>query len=295
MMLRQFVDRQIITPALLSKFERITQSTLRLRNSAGIELGLLVFVFTAGILWWRGILAIQTDTWYASPNAGGRVLTPAGYWYEFVSMPIIQFIGLRWYFRLFIWARMLWQVSRLDLNLVPSHPDRCCGLGFLGGVAAALGPFLIAHSVLLSGFLADRIVYQGGRLPDYVAEIVVVALLMYILVLGPTCVFTPGLLRRRREGLSAYGVLASEYVIDFQKKWIEGRRQTNEPLIGSSDIQSLADLANSFGIVEHIRPFPFGRSAVVAVAVNVALPILPLGLTMFSLQELVTRLVKVLL
>jgi hypothetical protein len=255
----------------------------------------LVFVFTAGILWWRGILAIQADTWYASTTAGRKVLTPAGYWYQFVSMPIIQFIALRWYFRLLIWARMLWQVSRLDLNLVPSHPDRCCGLGFLGEIAAALAPFLMAHSVLLSGFLADRIVYQGGRLPDYVAEIVVVALLLYILALGPICVFTPRLLRRRREGLSAYGALASEYVIAFQKKWIEGRRPSDEPLVGSSDIQSLADLANSFEVVQHIQPFPFGRPAIAAVAVCVALPILPLSLTMFSLQELVTRLVKVLL
>jgi hypothetical protein len=65
--------------------------------------------------------------------------------------------------------------------------------------------------------------------------------------------------------------------------------------VGSSDIQSLADLANSFEVVEHIQPIPFGRSAIVAVAVCVALPILPLSLTMFSLQELVTRLVKVLL
>jgi hypothetical protein len=294
-MLLQFVDRQVITSALVLKFERIAQSALRLRNSAWIELGLLLFVFTAGILWWRGVLAIQADTWYAGTTAGRRVLTPAGYWYQFVSMPIIQFIGLRWYFRLLIWSRMLWQVSRLDLNLVPSHPDRCCGLGFLGEIAGALAPFLIAHSVLLSGFLADRIVYQGGRLPDYVPEIVVVALLLYILALGPICVFTPRLLRRRREGLSAYGALASEYVIAFQKKWIEGRRPSDEPLVGSSDIQSLADLANSFEVVQHIQPFPFGRPAIVAVAVCVALPILPLSLTMFSLQELVTRLVKVLL
>jgi hypothetical protein len=294
-MLRQFVDRQIITSNLLSNFEQIGESALRLRNSAAIELGVLVFVFTAGILWWRGILVIQTDTWYATATGGGTVLTPAGYWYQFVSIPIIQFIALRWYFRLLIWARMLWQVSRLDLNLVPTHPDRCCGLGFLGGVAAAMGPFLMAHSVLLSGFLADRILYQGGRLPDFVAEIVVVAILMYIIVLGPLCVFNPRLLRRRREGLCVYGVLASEYVIAFQNKWVEGRRQGDESLLGSSDIQSLADLANSFEVVQNIQPFPFGRRAIVAVAINVALPILPLTLTMFSLQELVSRLVKVLL
>lgn len=139
MMLLQFVDRQIITTGLLSNFECFTESAVRLRNSAGIELGLLVFVYTAGILWWRGILAIHGDTWYAGATASGEALTPAGYWYEFVSMPIIQFIGLRWYFRLLIWARMLWRVPRLDLNLVPSHPDRCCGLGFLGEIALALG------------------------------------------------------------------------------------------------------------------------------------------------------------
>jgi hypothetical protein len=294
-MMRQFVDRQIITPTLVPKFARITESAVRLRNSAGIELGLLVFVFTGGIFWWRGILAIQSDTWYATTTAAGNVLTPAGYWYQFVSMPIVQFIALRWYFRLLVWGRMLWHVSRLDLNLVPSHPDRCCGLGFLGEIAFALWPFLMAHSVLLSGFLADRIVYQGGRLPDYAAEIVAVALLLYILALGPTCVFTPRLLRRRREGLAAYGVLACEYVIGFQRKWIEGHRPSDEPLVGSSDIQSLADLANSFEVVQHIHPFPFGRPAIVGVAIYVALPILPLSLTMFSLQELVTRLVKMLL
>ena len=294
-MLRQFVDRQVITSALVSKFERIIQSALRLRSSTAVELGLLVFVFTAGIIWWRRILVIQSDTWYATTTAGGRVLTPAGYWYQFVSMPIIQFVALRWYFRLLIWARMLWQVSRLDLNLVPSHPDRCCGLGFLGGIAAALAPFLMAHSVLLSGFLADRIVYQGARLPDYAAEIVVVALWLYILALGPTCVFAPRLQRRRREGLYSYGALASQYVIGFQKKWIEDQRPSDEPLVGSSDIQSLADLANSFDVVQHIQPFPFGKPAIVAVAVYVAVPILPLSLTMFSLRELVTRLVQVLL
>jgi hypothetical protein len=102
-------------------------------------------------------------------------------------------------------------------------------------------------------------------------------------------------LRRRREGLFAYGALASEYVIAFQKKWIERRRPSDEPLVGSSDIQSLADLANSFEVVQHIQPFPFGRPAIIAVAVCVALPILPLSLTMFSLPELVTRLVHILL
>jgi hypothetical protein len=295
MMILQFVERQIITPSALPKFEGVIGSALRLRNSPVIELGLLALVFVAASFWLKGVLAIQSDTWYAAVTAGEKVLAPAGYWYQFVSLPIFQFIILRWYFRLFIWGRLLWQVSRLELRLVPSHPDGRCGLGFLGGNAFAMGPFLMAHSVLLSGFIANRILYEGTRLPDYRFEIVAVALLLYIVGLGPICVFAPRLLRQRIHGLYTYGPLASEYVIGFEKKWMEGQRPNDEPLVGSGDIQSLADLANSFAVVQNIRPFPFGKEAIIAVAVFVALPLLPLSLTMFSLQELLARLVQVLL
>jgi len=153
----------------------------------------------------------------------------------------------------------------------------------------------MAHSVLLSGFLANRILYEGTRLPEYRLEIIAEAVLLYLLALGPVCVFAPRLLRQRLHGLHTYGSLASEYVIGFEKKWIEGQRPDGEALVGTADIQSLADLANSFAVVQHIRPFPFGREAIIAVAVFVAFPLLPLTLTMFSLQELVARLVNVLL
>ena len=294
-MILQFVERQIITPSALPKFERVIGSALRLRNSPVIELGLLALVFGAASFWLKGVLAIQSDTWFAAMTAGKKVLAPAGYWYQFVSLPIVQFITLRWYFRLFIWGRLLWQISRLDLKLVPSHPDGCCGLGFLGGNAFAMGPFLMAQSVLLAGFLMNRILYEGTRLPDHRFEILAVALLLYLIGLGPVCVFAPRLLRQRLHGLYTYGPLASEYVIGFEKKWIEGQRPDGEALVGTADIQSLADLANSFAVVQHIRPFPFGREAIIAVAVFVALPLLPLSLTMFSFQELVARLLNVLL
>ena len=59
---------------------------------------------------------------------GSWNLTPAGYWYVFVSIPILQFLLLRWYVKFFIWYRFLWHVSRLNLHLVPIHPDHSAGL-----------------------------------------------------------------------------------------------------------------------------------------------------------------------
>jgi hypothetical protein len=295
-MLLQFVERQIVTPEIFPRFDACIASALRLRNSVFIELGLVVLIIVSENLWWRSVLVIPTDTWYASVAGRGNTLAPAGYWYVFVSLPIIQFIWLRWFYRLFVWARLLWQISRLRLNLVPTHPDACCGLGFLGTIGLTLAPFLLAQSALLAGYLANRILYQGTSLSNQASEIVAVALFMYLLTLGPLCVFAPRLMQQRERGLYTYGSLASEYVIGFERKWICGKRPgCSEELVGTSDIQSLADLANSFAVVQHIRPFPFGREAIITVAAIIAIPILPLTFTMFSFQELVSALLKVLL
>ena len=70
-------------------------------------------------------------------------------WYGYVSLPLFQFLLMRWYFRLFIWTRFLWQVSRLDLSLVPTHPDRVGGLGFLANTVYAFPPLAVAHGALL--------------------------------------------------------------------------------------------------------------------------------------------------
>jgi hypothetical protein len=58
---------------------------------------------------------------------------------------------LRWYFRIFIWMRFLWQVSRIELSLVPTHPDRVGGLGFLGNTVYAFTPLAVAHGAQLAG------------------------------------------------------------------------------------------------------------------------------------------------
>jgi hypothetical protein len=291
----QFVNRQIIKPAALPLFEDSIASALRLRNSIAAEIVLLAVIIFAESSWAGNVLAIPSDTWYADTVGGYRTATPAGYWYLFVSLPIIQFIGLRWYFRLFIWARLLWKISKLDLNLIPTHPDGCCGLGFLGQYVFVLAPFLMAHSALLSGFIANRIVYQGIQLPDHGIEISVVVIFLFLLALGPLCVFTPRLIRQRQVGAFSYGTLASKYVLEFDRKWIQGEQSPDELLLGSSDIQSLADLANSFTIVRKIVPFPFGREALFSLVVIIALPLLPLLFTMFSLKELAERLLKILL
>ena len=148
---------------------------------------------------------------------------------------------------------------------------------------------------MLAGQIANRIFYEGETLLNFKPEIVAVVVFLLLLVLGPLCVFAPRLAQVKRQGLLEYGALASRYVDGFEQKWLRGGAPLDEPLVGSGDIQSLNDLAGSFEVVHSMRPFPFDKTVVLQTAIAVLLPVLPLALTMISLEDMVKRLVGILL
>lgn len=135
-----------------------------------------------------------------------------------------------------IWVRFLWQSSRLELNLIPTHPDRAAGLGFLGMSSTAFAPLLMAHGALLAGLMANPIFFAGAKLTDFKMEILGAVAFLLLLVLGPLLVFSPRLMRAKRTGLREYGMLASRYVAEFDLKWVRGGATDDEPFIGSGDI-----------------------------------------------------------
>jgi len=218
----------------------------------------------------------------------------AGWWYGYVSLLMFQFILLRWYFRLCIWGRFLWQVSRLELSLVPTNPDHAGGLGFLSLIVPAFTPLLLAQGSLYAGMLANRIFFLGAKLPEFVSDLALWAAVFLVAVLGPFLVFMPQLWRAKRTGLLEYGVLAQRLVREFDHKWLRGGTAADEPLMGSGDIQSLADLANSFEVIRTMRPVPFTKETVLLFLVTTLVPVLPLTLTMVPMDELLRRLLGVL-
>jgi hypothetical protein len=287
-----FLDRGLVRPADVPRFEAVIASAMRLRSSVAIEIGLLVLVATVGQWLWRSTIAFGSSSWYASQDGGGLRLTLPGTWFAFVSLPLTQFFLLRWYFRLLVWFRFLWQVSRLDLHLVPTHPDRAAGLSFLGRGTYAFGPLLFAQGALLAGVIATRVLYGGKALTDFKMDVVGLIGFFVLFLLGPLLCFTPALARAKRVGLAQYGKLASIYVFAFENRWIRGEVEDSE-LLGTGDIQSLSDLGQSYSVVRETRVVPFGVQDITRLAAATALPLLPLGLTVFSLEELVMRLLKV--
>jgi hypothetical protein len=274
--LPEFLERNIIPGDTRSTFEKALCAASKLSEFVIAEFMLVAFVYGLGILvvWWR-FVALDNTTWCATPNADGSQLSLAGIYYTFVSLPIFQFILCGWYFRLFIGARFLWQVSRIHLSLTPTHPDRTGGFSFVSETTRALTVFAAAHGALLSGYIATRIFSGGKVLTDFTLETAVMIALVLTVTLLPTLAFTPQLVRARQEGRREYGIFVARYVREFDPKWVRGAAPTGEPLIGSPDIQSLAGMANSYEVVRTFRVTLITREVVLRLAVATLIPLAP--------------------
>ena len=291
----QFRRRGLIEGADLPKLTAILNKGPRLTASVVPEVICLVVALTLGHIVWTQAFSIGTSTWYGS-TVDGLHPTKAGLWYEWVSLPLFRFLFLRWFFRLGVWAYMLFKISRLDLKLLPSHPDRVGGLGFLNMVINIFTPIILAWGVLLSGQIAMKMISQGLDLKAFKFEGIGVLVIALLFMFVPLLFFTPVLMQARRNGIREYGALGARYTREFDRKWIEGKAK-DEPLVGSADIQSLADLANSYEVVKKMGFVVISRSAVIQLVLVLAIPSFPVLLigSGIPMKDLLKHLIKLVL
>ena len=291
-----FVHGDFVRPDDLPAVEAAIVRASRRREALLPELvmlGLALFGAWNSVETWTGGTA--TATWSSVAVKGGAGLSLAGLWYRFVAVPILQFFGLRWLWRLLIWTIFLRDMARLKLRLVATHPDRAGGLGFLGTAHTSLGIFAFALSWPLSGQAAFQIYFETAPLESFKTLFAVYLVLMELICVGPLLIFVPLLARTRREGLRRYSILADTYNRAFEQKWVAGQGPPDEPLLGSADIQSLADLGNSFGMIREMKPVPFSRQLILQIAVLACLPGLPLVFLVMPVGDLLKLLAGALL
>lgn len=292
----RFRERGLVPPDQEAAFDAVLAQARRAATSPRLELCLLVLVYAVGFFGvWRNVSDLGVDTWYVSVVDGVRSPRPAGWWLALVSLPLFQFVLLRWYLRMAVWWWLLWRLSRLPMRLQPLHPDRAGGLGFLSQLSLAFAPLLMAQGAMASAWIANRILVHGAQLPQYRLDLLAAAAVTVLMVLGPLAFFAPALSEAKRKGLARYGLLSSRYAQDFESRWLRAPAPAGDTPLGSSDIQSLADLGSAYANLRQMRALPFGSQAALQLAVAMAAPVAPLLLTMVSVDELVRRLIQFLL
>jgi hypothetical protein len=277
-------------------YESAVRQISRMCNSRlaeGVIAGIVILSVAFPKLEFSG--AISTWQFIVSPL--GAMRSAAGWWYIFVSVPIFQFLFYRWCWRYFIWCWFLWKISRLDLQLIPTHPDLAAGLGCLGVAQTKFWIIIFAISSVFSSHLAEEILFGGASLAGYKIMFLIYILLIFVIFLGPLLVFTPKLFAAKRKGLLDYGALANKYTRSFHRTWIRKRAHEvpeEEALAESTDIQLLTSLRGSFELVHKMRFVPFDFvTTVIPIVASAAIPLAPLTLTVFPLEEIIMKFLKI--
>jgi hypothetical protein len=217
-----------------------------------------------------------------------------GAWYLFICLPLFRFVLLRCLSRLLLWTFFLRRLAQLDLHLVPTHPDGVAGLGYLEVVHAEFSPLLFAFSAVVSASFAEQMTTGETSLSAFYPILATVIAVDALLFIGPLCLLSQRLWACKVKGWADYANLGSRYVGDFERKWLHRKLVDAEGdvLLGTSDIQSLADLNNSVSVVRNMRLIPLSPRLLMTLAVAVALPLLPLLLLIYPIDELLMGLCK---
>ena len=287
---RHFVQAGLVRSTDLPRFEKILLDTLRFRDSrfAGAVLLFLAYLITYNAI--SGFTLQSGSTWFNAESRQG--LTLAGYWFALVAMPIFGFLMLRWVYRMLVWGTFLRKVSKLDLLLTATHPDGAGGLAFLGKGLIPFGVVLFALSAVIASAIAARVLYGGARLEDYQWSYVALFVIFLLVFTAPLLLFVPKLLLLKQGGLMQYGILGSRYTQAFQRKWIDENEPGGEPMLGTADLQSLADLGNSYQIIQKMRIVPVELSDLIAIVLPGLIPALPLVALVMPISEVIKVLLK---
>ncbi len=278
-------------------FNNAIRMVSRLRDSVVPELGLLLPVIILFLVGPPLELREGITSWKTLAGTG-RHISPAGWWYALVSLPLYQFLLFRWLWRFLIWACFLWRLSRLSLRILATHPDRAGGLGFMAMGHGTFGIVIFAASSVMAVGLAEQIVFAHASLPDFEILIATYVLLVLMVFLAPLAFFSPLLISAKRRALSEYATLVDEHHRLFAEKWFReraGREGEHESILGNPDASSLADINSGYETVHNMVVLIITPRLVIGFALATLLPMAPLVLTIIPFKELLTKIAGILL
>jgi hypothetical protein len=264
--------------------QRVVARGTTLRDAVLPEAALAIAALGAG----------QASLWgLTSPFALGSLVglaamsSAARLWWAIVALPLAQFLLYRSLWRWAIWSAVLWGLASLDVRPVALHPDRRGGLSFLGEPTLGVAIIVMSVDCSVAGGWGRQMIFDHLPLKSWALPFSEIAVSSFIVALGPLCVFSRCMWRARFAAIRQYDMFALTYARLFHQKWVD--LGDTENLLGSPDIQSMADLANTLAIVRGMRLVPFGLYEIIVLLAAIWLPILPLFLATVPFHELLRR------
>jgi hypothetical protein len=291
------VDHRILNAEGSAEWNRRVKRVERARDAFLPELFLALAVVAITIAGLADVLPGGLLRWLAPTlhaQARGQVpSSPALWWFILVAQPLFLFLLLRWLWHWSLWAFLLVRLARLDPELQSSHPDHVGGIEFLENPLDALVAFVLCVGVVLSATWADEIAATGAAAATFAPVFLVFVAFVLVIAVAPYAALGAPLFRARRAGETAYGGLARMYIGAFDARWVRTPRSSE--LLGTPDVQSLADMGTAFSVVADMRVSVISVRRATRLTILAVAPIFPPVIMQMPATELARRLIELLL
>ena len=285
-------ERQRMLTVVLPKMRRWACSSLT-------EAIMLIIVF--GSVWSLvqkvGYGGLQGDgsNWRFIGLPADNMLSLAGKWAAFISLPFFQFLLLQWVWRYIVWMILLFHFATAKLILLPTHADRSGGIGIIILAQRSFSLLLATVSIVLSGQLIvyvlhsrENIQFVGGIGIGYI-------LLCIVLLLLPLFFFMGKLVRTKQVGLLRLSKLSSELSTKFEKEWLNDivlEKRIEEQQV---DPSMAYDYSCLYDLLQEFRVIPLLPRDIITFVITIAIPFLPILFVYFSAVEVLQKIVGLLL
>jgi len=288
---QQFVTSGAVPVSLRPDFDAVLRDIARLRDTS------LPWVFAVGVAIAWAIAdppAAHGDEvkWAVGPDGA---IGFGATWFAYVVRPLLVALLLGWLWRLFLVTWWMWRIARLPLALVPTHPDRAGGIGFIRKLPRGFTLVTLALSAMMASRWAHEIVYHGALLTSFQMPVIAYVVLWSLALALPLFALTPALYAARKRALPAYAALVSEQGRLIRRHWIERKPIDDPTLLEAEGIGVAADAATLYESVQNMQLVPIGKRTLTTILVPMAIPFLVLPLLRFPIDAILAALVKALL
>jgi hypothetical protein len=292
MLVGHFLDAGLVSGSEVERMQAAIKAVLRLRDSVLPELAILLLVIVHTATTERTM--VDATPWLAEGTGAAFHLTAAGWYAILVSATIFQFLLGLGLWKWSLWGIFAFKLSRLKLNLVPTHPDEHGGLGFLSLTPIAFAPIVFAATAVIGSTWRHEILAGRGNLMTFKLPAIILACLVILIALGPLAFFVPRLAALRRRGMLEYGILGQLHSADFHEKWILSRAGHEAEFLTARESSTLADFGHAYEKLKDLKPFPLDRDALIVLGLSLLVPIFPVILAAIPLVVVLKTLLEAL-
>lgn len=290
---QHFIKAGVVHRDDMPRFDELVASNRSLINGTIAEVVAVLAAYAIAFLLVRHLPSLGMRPWFLT-EANGTTMSLAGWWYSFVSLPLLLILNFVWLWRILLWSRFMIRVSRMKLRLIAAHPDRASGLKFLNASLVAFIPLAFTLGVITAGASANQLLYNNATVETVqmlAAGLIAVVLTLFV---GPLLIFVFKLHAKKVEGIYEYGSLADDVGRQFEEKWFRNYEEFRSGALEAQDFSATTDLYQVVANVHDMKLFPFELRAVVSLLVGALLPFIPVVLMMMPIKAIVTEVARLL-